>query len=376
MQIKQGIPVSPGVAINDAVVIDAADVPVPRRTVAADKVDQELKRLDEALAASRHDLDNLQDQAATLVGPDTARIFAFHLGMLQDEQLIERYRRQIQDERVTAEYAVYTVMRELARNFRQQESRYFRDRVSDIWDLERRVIGHLVGHARQELQELDDEAILVSHDLTPSQTAVLDTTHIRGIATDAGGRTSHTAILAHALGIPAVVGLEDIAGSVDTGQTLIIDGNRGQVIVDPNAEQLMEYREYLQQQEEHVSSLDDLRNLPAETTDGTTLELMAYIVFPHEIVTALNKGAEGIGLYRTEFLFLAAEVEPTEDEQVEAYEDAIGRLDGRPLTIRTVDLGADKMMPDHVESESERNPFLGVRSIRLCLQNLPMFKTQ
>ena len=376
MRTTQGIPVSPGVAIGTAVVIDDADVPVPRRVVPQDQVQRQHERLDEALRQSGEDIEQLRDQATKLLGPETARIFGFHLGMLQDQQLTDQFHSLIDQDRVTAEYAVYSVMRKLAHNFTQQESRYFRDRVSDIWDLERRVLKHLIGEAREELGQLQQEAILFAHDLTPSQTAGLDTDKIKGIATDAGGRTSHTAILAHALGIPAIVGLEDVTGSVNTGDTVIVDGHSGHVVIDPDAAQLMEYRQQLRQRERFESSLDRLSELPARTRDGTDIQLLANIEFPSEIPAALGKGAAGIGLYRTEFLFLAAESEPTEDEQYEAYREAIRLLEGRPLTIRTVDLGADKLGDADPQLIQERNPFLGCRSIRLCLQNLPMFKTQ
>jgi len=381
MQTKQGIPVSPGIAISRAVVLDAADAPVPRRKVASERVEAELERLDAALEKSRADIESLRDQAARLLGEESARIFGFHLGMLHDSKLLEQFRQQVSEERVTAAYAVYAVMRDFARNFRQQESRYFRERVNDIWDLERRILGHLLGEVRQEIDRLDREAILVAHDLTPSQTIGLDPERIKAIVTEAGGRTSHTAILAHALEIPAIVGLEGVMSLVQTNDALIVDGNRGRVIIDPDADQLMGYRQSLAEQSEHETNLGEIATLPARTRDGVDVELMANIEFASEISGALRRGAAGIGLYRTEFLFLASESEPSEQEQYEAYREVIEALEGRPLTIRTVDLGADKLWPGAEAAQGEgsgpeRNPFLGVRSIRLCLQNLPMFKTQ
>ena len=376
MRIKHGIAVSPGVAISRAAVIDAEDVPVPRRLIAPDAVAAEIQRLNTALEQSCAELEQLRGQAAEDLGEEPAKIFDFHVGMLRDPKLIERFRRRIEREYVQAGYAVYSEMRELARTWQQQESRIFRERVGDIWDLERRVLGHLLGSARQELSQLRHEAILVAHDLTPSQTAALDKRKIKAIATDAGGRTSHTAILAHALGIPAIVGLEDLASQVDSGDTIIIDANRGRVIIDPDAAQLLEYRQYLERITAFEDGLVELSQLPAETTDGVRVELLANIEFPTEIETALEKGAEGIGLYRTEFLFLASHAEPTEDEQVEAYTQAIRAVDGRPFTIRTLDLGADKVPDREPTDHIEHNPFLGCRSIRLCLQNLPLFKRQ
>ena len=378
MLTKKGIPVSPGVAISRAVVIDAEDVPVPRRTVPRNLTDREHQRLDQAIEESIHDIERLRERAAAALGAKLASIFDYHITMLGDNQLLSQIKQLIDSESVTAEYAVFVVMRRQARIFRSQESRVFRERVSDVWDLERRILTHLIGHTREELGHLKHEAVVIAHDLTPSQTASLDKTHIRAIATDAGGPTSHTAILAHALGIPAIVGLEDITANVTSGDMVIIDGHRGTVIVDPDAAQLMEYRADERRIADLEASLGELAQLPAVTKDGHEINLQANIEFPSEIKMAIEKGATGIGLYRTEFLYLAADVEPTEDQQYEAYMEAIGDLDGRPLTIRTLDLGADKV---HTGSSNdfdhlERNPFLGCRSIRLCLQNLPLFKTQ
>jgi len=377
MIIKQGIPVSPGVAISRAVVLDAEDAPVVRRTVLPHAVPHQANRFEAALQGSVEEIQRLKEQTSERLGGDLGRIFDFHLGMLGDKTLTDQIRQMIQREQVTAEYAVYTVMRETARKFSMIDDRVLQDRANDIWDLEHRILRHLFGTTQADLSKLDTDTVVVAHDLTPSQTASFDTARIKGLATDAGGRTSHTAILAHALGIPAIVGLEDITAEVASGDTVIIDGNRGQVIIDPNAAQLLTYRQELQKQAKLTTSLDELAGLPAVTTDDVEITLSANIEFPTEINGALDKGAVGIGLYRTEFLFLASPDIPDEQTQYEAYLNGINRLDGRPLTIRTLDLGADKVAAfDFGGTSSERNPFLGCRSIRLCLQNLPLFKTQ
>ena len=378
MLTKQGIPVSPGVAICKAVVLDTQDIAIPHRLVAAGQVHAELGRLDRAIEQSAEQLQDLRARAADVVGEDAARIFEFHLSMLRAKQLLDPMRNMIEREHVTAEYAVYMVMRREAHQFAIAQIPVVRERISDIWDLERRVIGHLVGATHEELGQMSERTIVVAHDLTPSQTANLDKTMIRGIATDLGGRTSHTAIIAHALGIPAIVGLENITTHVATGDTVIIDGEHGQIIVDPNAAQLLEYRQYIQRLEKIRVSLDEQAQLPAETTDGTPITVWANIEFPSEIDSALKHGATGIGLYRTEFLFLASSTWPTEQQQYEAYSEAIRALQGGPIVIRTLDLGADKLDPRGVDDlhEAEPNPFLGVRSIRYCLQNLPIFRTQ
>jgi phosphotransferase system enzyme I (PtsI) len=378
MQLKKGIPVSPGVAIYPAVVLDAEDQPIPRRQVSAAQVEGEVERFNQAVADSSAEIDELREQTAQSLGQELAKIFSFHAGMLADQTLLGNIRQMIENERVTAEYAVYDSMRRLSNTFLQADSRYMRERVSDVWDLEKRILKHLIGSQHGELSNLQHQSVIVAHDLTPSQTAALDKSKIKAIATDAGGRTSHTAILAHALGIPAIVGLEDITTDITSGDMVVIDGNRGSVVIEPDAAKLMEYRQEVERMAAFEDTLGEMKSLPAVTTDGTEIDLQANIEFPSEIQEALANGAQGIGLYRTEFLFLAAENEPSEEEQYETFIEAIRALDGRPLTIRTLDLGADKLTAAMTgESDHhERNPFLGCRSIRLCLQNLPLFKTQ
>ena len=376
MQIKKGIPVSPGVAISRAVVLDAEDLAIPRRPVAAERIGAELRRLHDALEASRRDVEQLRDQTAASIGKDVATIFNAHLAMLQDAHLTEQFENAIKQRKVTAEFGVYSVMRSFADKFGQMDNAYLRERAHDVWDLERRILRQLIGTTHAELGQLTHDAVVVAHDLTPSQTAALDKKKIKALATDIGGRTSHTAILAHALGIPAIVGLENVTKSVNQGDTVIINGNRGIVIIDPDAAQLMEHRQSVLRFAELETNLDDLAREPAVTKDGTSISLMANIEFASEIQPAIDKGAEGIGLYRTEFIFLARNEPPSEQQQFEAYAEAIQALDGKPLTIRTLDLGADKFHGHGPADHVEPNPFLGCRSIRFCLQNLPLFKTQ
>ena len=216
---------------------------------------------------------------------------------------------------------------------------------------------------------------LIAHDLTPSQTASLDRTKIKAICIDAGGRTSHTAIIANSMGIPAIVGLENVTQEVMSGDTVIVNGHSGVVIINPDLATIEENRRYEERQIEFEESLRRLKDLPAKTMDGTEITLMGNIEFPHEVDNALSKGATGIGLYRTEFLYLASEKEPTEEEHYAAYAEAINKVGGRPIVIRTLDLGADKYTPWQ-DRDAEDNPFLGCRSLRLCLANLDMFKVQ
>ena len=378
MQSRRGIPVSPGIAIAKAVVLDNDEHSVPKRHVPADKLPAEHKLVDSAIKEALDDLADLHTQTASVLGDHLADIFAFHSGLLKDKAIVLRFHAVIDSEQVTAAYAVFLVMQDLADQFLAQDNAFFRERVSDIYDLKRRLLEKLIGEQRSALAGLDQPAIIVAHDLTPSQTASLDRKLIRGIATDIGGRTSHTAILAHALGIPAVVGLKDITKRTATGDTMILDGHRGHIILQPDAAQLLESRQEARAYREEEKALKKLRDQPAITTDGTRIELLANIEFSEEVPEALEFGAEGIGLYRTEFLFMDGDRVPDEQAQFEAYAAAVRALGGRPLTIRTLDLGADKIAPGLMElhEEKEPNPFLGCRSIRLCLQHLDLFRTQ
>lgn len=379
MFVKKGIPVSPGVAMYKAVVLDNEDREVPRRSIPRALIDHHVRRVDTALEESIRQIAEIRTQTADTLGEELAKIFSFHLGMLADPALTEQFRVMVRNERVTAEFAVYSVMDSLSKTFLAHQDRYFRDRVKDIYDLKRRILRQLIVQGTNDLSKIDAPAIVIAHDLTPSQTAALDKTKIMALATDAGGRTSHTAILAHALGIPAIVGLENLTHRVETGDSIIIDGYRGVVIVNPDASQLLEYKQELRRLVKLDVELSKLRDEPAVTKDGTAITLLGNIEFPSEVPDALEKGAVGIGLYRTEFLFLSADHEPTEDEQYKSYVETLQNLSGKPLTIRTLDLGADKIPDNGVMAATmihERNPFLGLRSIRLCLQNLPLFRTQ
>ena len=374
MDIKKGIAVSQGVAICRALVLDSEELTIPRRTIGVGDVSLQHRRLDDALDASREQLTELQGQMEKELGSDIAAIFGFHIGILMDPSLRDQIHEMIGTEQVTAEYAVSMVMKHYAERLMGQSSELFRERVSDMRDLEKRILRQLLKESREELENLEHETIVVAHDLTPSQTASLNQNQIRAFVTDVGGRTSHSAIVARAMGIPAVVGLEDISSAVSSNDLLIVDGHRGQVIVNPDEQQLSEYRQFAEQLQAFQTKLTELTELPAITTDKVTISLLANIEFYEEIPRAIEKGAGGVGLYRTEYLFLSTESEPDEETQYQTFSKAIKSLAGRTMTIRTFDLGADKYTQKHADNP-ENNPFLGCRSIRFCLQNLPMFRT-
>ncbi|MFO0826657.1 MAG: phosphoenolpyruvate--protein phosphotransferase [Phycisphaerales bacterium] len=379
MQLIRGIAVAPGIVIGRAFVLGESEQHVPHRKISPEEVPAETARLDAALAAAIRDLANLKErtviQLADGVGAEAAKIFEFHIGLLKDRSLLVPMRKRIEAELVNAEVAVAEQFRLLIQQFRSMGNEVFRQKANDVIDLDRRVLAKLMGETESRLAKLTEPVIIVAHELTPSQTAGMDRKKVIGCATDLGGRTSHTSIVARAIDIPAVVGCQRISSAVEDGDMLVVDGDTGVVIVRPDERTIAQYQ--LQQEKfgEFRASLRALRTLPATTTDGTTIRLLGNIEFPHEVESVLANGGDGVGLYRTEFLFLTAAKEPSEEDHYQAYSKTIELLGGRPLTIRTLDLGADKYTQQRA-AEPERNPFLGLRSIRYCLQNKPIFKTQ
>lgn len=373
MKEFQGIPVSPGVSIGRVFILDDVRRRVARRVISSSAVDAEKHRIDDALEASRLELESLHAVAEEQLGSDAAAVFAFHRGMLNDASITEPMLRRVADERVCAEWAVQEQFRVVADMFSQMADSAFQTKVDDVWDLEHRVLRHLIGEHRMGLSRLDQPAVVITPDLTPSQTASFRRDKVLAFATDSGGMTSHTAIFARALGIPAVVGLGHVSEVAGEGDPVIVDGELGVLILNPDDATVERYRGYQREAQEVARSLEELAELPAVTTDGTRIELHANIEFGAEAGAAFRYGADGIGLFRTEFLWLTSDHEPTEDEQYEQYKLALDAAQGRPVTLRTFDLGADKYTQERAMTP-ERNPFLGLRSIRYCFQNPQMFR--
>lgn len=372
-QIYRGIPVSQGVAIGRVFVLDDVRIRIPRRTIAPNAIAAEQSRLCDAIGSSIEELAKIRDLAEKDLGAEAAKIFSFHLGMLGDASLSAPMLKRIEEDRVSAEYAAQEQFRILAELFAARADSTFQTKVDDVWDLYRRVVKHLIGEHRSRISDLNHEAIIIANDLTPSQAATFPRDHVLAFATDSGGLTSHTAIFARALGIPAVVGLERLSEEVEDGDVIIVDGTRGVVILRPTDETIVSYRGHIAEEAAYASSLIELRDLPAVTADGTEIQLHGNIEFADEVPAVINAGGVGIGLFRTEFLWLTSDHEPTEEEQYEEFRTAIELAQGRIMTIRTYDLGADKYTQERALAP-ERNPFLGCRSIRYCLQNLGMFK--
>ena len=376
MEIKKGIAVSPGISIARSLVIDAEDYRIPRRKIMPAQQMAEVQRIRDAFKDAIQELTQLEVAQDETEGGKIKDIFAVHLRFLHDRSLRKRITELVHSDLVTAEYAVSATLREIASHFAKEKDAYMRERAADIYDMERRLLKHLLGMKREDVEHLTEEVAVIARELSPTQTAGFNKKFVKGIASDAGGRTSHAAIVARSLGIPAVVALEDLTESVSGGDTVIIDGNRGLVIVNPDDETIRQYEDYSHEFVELEHKLDAIREKPAVTRDGVKVALLGNIEFPEEAEMVLQKGGEGIGLYRTEFLYLSRpSSEPTEQDHYQAYAETVGVFKHRPVIIRTMDLGADKYTQSK-RFAPEPNPFLGLRSIRFCLRNLLMFKAQ
>ncbi len=375
MRELRGIPVSPGVAIGSAFVVEDQKRRIPKRAIAPTDAPAELTRLDSALRASIAELTAVRAQTKAQLGDEAAQIFSFHIGMLADKSLTLPMRHAVENDLVTAEYAVFTTLQALAGRFAAFGEGAFKTKVDDVNDLAQRVLKHLVGESVSRLANIKQPAVVLSRDLTPSQAAAFNREHVLGFVTEAGGRTGHTGIFARALGIPAVVACKQVTELATPGTPVIIDGESGTVILDPDLATLARYRKIRERDRLFRLKLDDLRELPCQTLDAVPIDLQGNIEFPEEIPHVLAAGGSGVGLYRTEYLYLAQDKEPTEEDHYQAYARCVSLLAGRPLTIRTMDLGADKYTQDRADNP-ERNPMLGCRSIRYCLQNPTLFKRQ
>ncbi len=375
MQKLQGIAVSPGVAIGEALVMDNEGFRIPRRFVARDAVVDELERLDKAVAAAASEIAHHRETVSAELGEKYGAIFEAHLQMLQDSRLRSELEEMIRQRHYSPEYAVSRTLRRYAQVFQRLESSYLAERANDIFDIEKRLLRHLLGRRREGIAHLTSPVLVLAHNLTPSETANLDRRFVRGFVTEIGGPGSHTAIVAEALEIPAVVGTGPFLTEVSGGDRVIIDGDKGLVILQPDEETLARYRHEAEELRTMAAKLEPLRDLPAETLDGVRVQLLGNIEFPYEVDHCVDRGADGVGLYRTEFLYLGAENEPTEEVHLQAYTRVLQAMSDKPVVIRTFDMGADKM-PNMSRPDDERNPFLGLRSIRLALRNLPAFRTQ
>jgi phosphotransferase system enzyme I (PtsI) len=375
MNQLQGIPVSPGVVIGRALVLDRSLHRVPFSVLQPDEIPVELHKFDTAISKAKAEVVHDRDMVAETLGAEPAKIFEFHLGLLSDVNLVDPIRARIEDEGVNAAFAVVEAFGALADKFRAMDNRVFREKATDVFDLERRLMNQLTGGSKDRLESVEEPVIVVCHQVTPADAAMFNHDKIIGIATDIGGRTDHSSIVAAAIGVPVVVGCKSVAEEVSDGDLLILDGKSGTVIINPDAETVVKMQRNIELLESFRQKTQEVSSQQSITECGTEIHLYGNIEFSHEIEQVIRKGGEGVGLYRTEFQYLISSSLPTEDELFEEYASAIRALDGRKLTLRTFDLGADKYTQAQA-MEPERNPFLGLRSIRYCLQNQHLFRTQ
>ena len=375
MKILQGIPVSPGVVIGRALVLEKSLHRVPFLILGKDEIPNELVRYDAAVKAAIEAVGVDRERVASTLGKEPAKIFEFHLGLLSDGSLMDPIRTRIEVEGVNAAFAIVEAFGKLADRFRSMDEHVFRDKANDVFDLEKRLMLQITGVSKDRLSSVDEPVIVICHQVTPAEIASFQSDKVLGIATDLGGRTDHSSIVAAALGIPVVVGCKSVTEEVSDGDMLIIDGKTGAVMISPDESTLEQMRRNIELIKAHRQTIIKLASEPSVTKDKTEIHLLGNIEFAHEIEGVIASGGEGVGLFRTEFQFLTSTTPPSEDELFEEYADAIKRLDGKLLTLRTLDLGADKYTQEQ-EMEPERNPFLGLRSIRYCLQHQDLFRRQ
>lgn len=377
MLLKRGIAVSPGVVTGPALVLGNENFRIPHQFVSVDAVDTEIARFRAALDAVCQEIGENEQLASDELGSQYGAIFAAHLQLVKDPKLIKQIEDNIREKNYSPEFSASRVLNHHAKVFQNLGNHYLAERANDLFDLEKRLLRHLLGERREELAHLTAPVVVVAHNLTPSETANLNRDFVLGFATEVGGRTSHTAILAGALEIPAVVGVGNFLSDVSGGETVVIDGNHGEVIVDPDEETTSKLEISQERFRSMTARLESLRPLRSETKDGVRISVMGNIEFPEEVEHCTQRGADGVGLYRTEFLYLGKDKEPTEEVHYRAYCQVASAFQDRHVVIRTLDLGADKVPGPFQKIVAESlNPVLGLRSIRLSLQNLTLFKTQ
>jgi phosphotransferase system enzyme I (PtsI) len=372
--IVSGIPASPGVAIGKGFFLDRALPSFIKSYISREEVEDEVEKFLSAVSRSKKQLRSIRDSLPDKSG-EHYQILGVHLSMLEDSMLIDSTIRMIRDYYFKAEWALDKVLQNLVESFHQMEDHYLKQRGDDIRQIAHRIFENLAGRRVDSILEVDEDVVIIAHDLSPADTAQMMDLPVKGFATDMGSTTSHTAIVARSLRIPAVVGLGSVTNYFSYDETYVIDGYEGIVIVSPDQVLVTDYQKKLGRMEKRRRSLVKFSKLPSVTNDGRKLKIMANIELPHEADHALELGADGIGLYRTEFIYLNRRDMPLEDEQFEIYRNVVEKFEGDEVTIRTFDLGGDKFV-SHVDLAEEMNPAMGLRAIRFCLKEKEIFKTQ
>jgi phosphotransferase system enzyme I (PtsI) len=374
-RVFKGIGVSPGIAVHQVRILHPQVQHAVQRTITQEEIPLEITRFGEALTATHDQIRVIQKQVAQVLGDEHASIFDAHVLVVDDRTFVEDIIRSIKADMINVEPVLQSVANRYAEMLSKMEDSYLSERAADIRDVTRRIMANLAGETLDQMSQLTDTCIVVAHDLSPSDTASINKNLVLGFVTDLGSATSHTAIMAKALEVPAVVGLHNITTAITADDTALIDGAKGLVYVNPTPARLAEYEKRAAEQEQIISELGTLRDKPPETMDGYLVPLSANIELLEELDAVGARGAKGIGLFRTEFLFLGVKELPDEDEQTAAYERAARSQHPSAVVIRTLDLGADKL-PDNFETTDEVNPSLGDRAIRLCLSHPELFRTQ
>jgi len=374
-QSFEGIAVAPGIVSGNVYVHWTDEDEIPIRRITDDEIPEEIARFEAALIATRAELLEIQQRIAASIGSKDASIFDAHLLVVEDRTLIDEVLRNLERERVNVEYVFHQVAERYCKTLSEIEDDYLRERVVDIRDVSRRVIRNLLGKSPAGFGDQQNPHILVAHDLTPSDTALTNRELVLGFATEVGSRTSHTAIMARSMGIPAIVGVHGLCDQLTTGDFVLIDGHSGRIVLNPNEETLRRYEGIEDQLEEVEEKLELLRETKATTVDGRRIILSANIELPDELSQVTEAGAEGVGLYRTEFLYLNRRTPPSEEEQYENYLLVAEKTQPHGAIIRTLDMGGDKSV-ECLDMEEEQNPFLGCRAIRYCLNHPEVFKPQ
>lgn len=373
--VRKGIGAAPGIVIGPAFVMRPETFSVPNTTVPSAEREKEVASFKRALAATREELLKIQESLSDRLGEDHARIFEAHLLILDDVMVVDDTEALIREENRNAAWAFQKVISNVLATFEDMEDEYLKDRFTDILDVKRRVIGKILGKQKRKVFSPAEKSIIFARDLAPSETAQLDRKSVFGYATDRGGRTSHTAILARSQGVVAVVGLEDISAKVRTGDQVILDGNTGTIVINPRKSTLETYRREIKHYKKLEQELLKLTAYPAETLDNRNIKLNANIDLPDEVESAVAYGAQGVGLFRTEYFFIAQDQLPSEEEQYQVYRAVLECMTDKPVTIRVLDVGGDKIA-DYLHGSPELNPFMGWRGIRFLLTRKDIFKTQ
>jgi phosphoenolpyruvate-protein phosphotransferase (PTS system enzyme I) len=375
-KLFRGIAVSGGICRGKILVLDRARHSIIKQELPAEKVPAEISRFEKSLVLTRQQISEVQRRVAQNMGAKEGDIFDAHLLMLEDQMLVDEVIRTIREQKMNAEAAFHEVSERYAAALAGVDDEYLRERAADMRDLTARVMDNLLGVKSQyDLHSITEPCILVGHDLSPSTTAQLDRKMVLGFATDIGGKTSHTAIIARSLGIPAVVGLQTASEEFETGDYALLDGYNGTVIVNPTDQTLFEYGQLSRIKASLAEKLREIQKQPAVTLDGKFIHLSANIEDQNDIEPVILNGAEGVGLFRTEFLFISRESLPSEEDQYKVYRQVAAALKPHPVIIRTLDLGGDKFA-SHLQLAQEMNPFLGWRAIRFCLAQPEMFRAQ